>query len=131
MKKILFLAIAIFAFQIVSAQETTTDSDNQIYNTAGLNKKPEFPEGIMAFYKFVGTNFKAPTTALKGKVYVTFIIEKDGSISNVKVLRDIGYGTGAEAIRVISISPKWIPGEKNGKKVRALYSMPISIMSES
>lgn len=129
MKKILFIAVAIFAFQIVSAQETTNDSNDPVYNTVGIDKKPEFPEGIDAFYGFVGKNFIVPYAALKGKVYVTFIIEKDGSISNIKVLRDLGHGTGAEAIRVLSICPKWIPGEKNGQKVRCLYSLPITIMS--
>lgn len=129
MKKILFIAIAFFTIQLVSAQETTTDSNDPIYSTAGLEKKPEFPEGVMAFYKFISKNYKTPSKSVKGKVYVTFIIEKDGSLSNIKVLRDIGYGTGEEAIRVLSICPNWIPGEKNGQKVRCLYSLPISITS--
>jgi periplasmic protein TonB len=66
---------------------------------------------------------------LKGKVYVTFVVEKDGSLTDIKVLRDIGYGTGKEAIRVLSKCPKWMPGEQNGKKVRVLYSLPITIQT--
>ena len=58
---------------------------------------------------------------------MTFIIEKDGSLSDIKVLRDIGYGTGDEAIRVLKISPKWIPGKQNNKEVRTLYSLPIPV----
>lgn len=100
-----------------------------IYSVAGIEKKPEFPGGVVAFYKFIAKNYKSPSTSVKGKVYVTFIIEKDGSLSDIKVLRDLGYGTGAEAIRVLSICPNWIPGEKNGQKVRCLYSLPISITS--
>lgn len=106
------------------------EEDTQIYNTAGIEVKPDFPGGIEKFYKFVGNNYKTPEEeGLKGKVYVTFVVEKDGSLTDIKVLRDIGYGTGAEAIRVLKKCPKWTPGEQNGKKVRVLYSLPITIQS--
>jgi len=106
------------------------EEDNQVYNTAGIEVKPDFPGGIEKFYKFVGNNYKTPEEeGLKGKVYVTFVVEKDGSLTDIKVLRDIGYGTGAEAIRVLKKCPKWTPGEQNGKKVRVLYSLPITIQS--
>ena len=104
--------------------------DNTVYNTAGIEVKPDFPGGIEKFYKFVGNNYKTPEEeGLKGKVYVTFVVEKDGSLTDIKVLRDIGYGTGAEAIRVLKKCPRWTPGEQNGKKVRVLYSLPITIQS--
>ena len=104
--------------------------DNNVYNTAGIEVKPDFPGGMEKFYKFVGNNYKTPEEeGLKGKVYVTFVVEKDGSLTDIKVLRDIGYGTGAEAIRVLKKCPKWTPGEQNGKKVRVLYSLPITIQS--
>ena len=87
-------------------------------------------EYVFAFYKFVGNNYQAPEEeGLKGKVYVTFVVEKDGSLTDIKVIRDIGYGTGKEAIRVLKKCPKWTPGEQNGKKVRVLYSLPITIQS--
>lgn len=106
------------------------EEDNNVYNTAGIEVKPDFPGGIEKFYKFVGNNYKTPEEeGLKGKVYVTFVVEKDGSLTDIKVLRDIGYGTGAEAIRVLKKCPKWTPGEQNGKKVRVLYSLPITIQS--
>lgn len=106
------------------------EEDTNIYNTAGIEVKPDFPGGIEKFYKFVGNNYKTPEEeGLKGKVYVTFVVEKDGSLTDIKVLRDIGYGTGAEAIRVLKKCPKWTPGEQNGKKVRVLYSLPITIQS--
>jgi hypothetical protein len=105
--------------------------ENEVYNTAGITEKPDFPGGIMEFYKFVGNNFKTPEQPnLKGKVYITFIIEKDGSLSDIKNIRDIGYGTGEEAIRVLKICPKWIPGKMNGVPVRVMYSLPITIQSE-
>ena len=98
------------------------EEDNSIYNTAGIEVKPDFPGGMEKFYKFVGNNYQTPEEdGLKGKVYVTFVVEKDGSLTDIKVIRDIGYGTGKEAIRVLNKCPKWTPGEQNGKKVRVLY----------
>ncbi|MFV8344287.1 energy transducer TonB [Flavobacterium sp. XS2P39] len=106
------------------------EEDTQIYNTAGIEVKPDFPGGMEKFYKFVGSNYQTPEEeGLKGKVYVTFVVEKDGSLTDIKVIRDIGYGTGKEAIRVLKKCPKWTPGEQNGKKVRVLYSLPITIQS--
>lgn len=101
---------------------------DKIYNTAGVEVKPEFPGGLEQFYKYIAQNYKTPNVAgLKGKVFVSFVIEKDGSVVDVKVIRDIGYGTGEEAIRVLKNCPNWIPGEQQGKKVRVLYSLPINI----
>jgi len=109
---------------------SVVEEDNNIYNTAGIEVKPDFPGGLDKFYKFVGKNFQVPEEdGLKGKIFVTFVVEKDGSLTDIKVLRDIGYGTGKEAIRVLKSCPRWNPGEQNGKKVRVLYSLPISIQS--
>jgi periplasmic protein TonB len=104
--------------------------DTNIYNTAGIEVKPDFPGGIEKFYGFVGKNYQVPEEeGLKGKVFVSFVVEKDGSLTDIKVIRDIGYGTGKEAIRVLKSCPRWNPGEQNGKKVRVLYSLPINIQS--
>jgi hypothetical protein len=104
--------------------------DNSIYNTSSIEVKPDFPGGIEKFYKFVGNNFQTPEEdGLKGKIYVTFVVEKDGSLTDIRVVRDIGYGTGKEAIRVLNKCPKWIPGQKNGKPIRVIYSIPITINS--
>lgn len=103
---------------------------DDVFNTWGLEVRPEFPGGNQAFYKFVGNNYQIPDQPnLSGKVFVEFIIEKDGSLSDIKVLRDIGFGTGAEAIRVLTLCPKWIPGKQNGTEVRCKYSLPITIDS--
>ncbi len=101
--------------------------DNKIYNTAGIEVKPDFPGGIAKFLAYVGNNFRFEEEGVSGRVIVTFVIEKDGTLTDIKVVRDIGFGSGAEAIRVLKKSPKWIPGIQNGKKVRVLYSLPISI----
>ena len=100
--------------------------DNTVYNAVEV--KPDFPGGLQKFYEFVGKNYRAPEEDVKGKVYVQFVVEKDGSLTDIKVMRDVGYGTGAEAIRVLKKSPKWKPGIQNGRPVRVLYSLPISIV---
>jgi protein TonB len=128
MNKILYLLMVFFSIQMVSAQEATTVSNDKVYSTSGVDIKPEFPGGVTEFYRYIGKNYKLPNVEkLAGKIYVTFVIEIDGSITGMKVLRDIGYGTGEEAIRVLSKCPKWIPGEHNGQKVRCTYSLPISV----
>ena len=62
---------------------------------------------------------------IQGTVYVSFVIEKDGSVSNIKVLRNIGGGCGEEAVRVVQAMPKWKPARQRGKRVRAQYTLPI------
>jgi protein TonB len=106
------------------------EEDNTVYSTAGIEVKPDFPGGMEKFYNYIAKNYRTPEEeGLKGKVYVTFVVEKDGSLTDIKVLRDIGYGTGKEAIRVLKATPRWNPGEQNGKKVRCTFSLPISIQS--
>ncbi len=121
----------ISALTVDEPSPTTTiipDDDNLIYNTAGIEVKPNFPGGLEKFYQFFNNNFQIPDEeGLKGKIYATFVVEKDGTLSEIKILRDIGYGTGKECIRVLKLSPKWIPGKQNGKIVRVLYSMPFPI----
>lgn len=94
-------------------------------------KKPEFPGGILEFYKFIGKNFKMPDEASKnkiqGKIFIEFMIEKDGSLSEFKIVKDLGYGIGEEAIRALKLSPSWTPGSEDGKPIRVLYSLPITI----
>lgn len=105
-----------------------SQEDNTIYSSAGIEVKPDFPGGIAKFYSFIQKNYVAPDEpGLKGQVFVSFVIEKDGSLTDIKVLRDIGYGTGKEAERVLRKCPRWIPAEQYGKKVRCLYQIPIKI----
>lgn len=90
--------------------------------------QPEFPGGITAFYKFIGSNFKVPAELKSsGKLLLTFMVEKDGSLSEFEILRDIGFGTGEEVIRVLKLSPKWTPGKENDEIVRVKYSLPIQV----
>lgn len=104
------------------------EDDNSIYNSAGLDVKPEYPGGINEFYVYLKNNYKVPDVkGLEGRVFVSFVIERDGSLTDIKVLRDVGHGTGDEAVRVLKNCKKWQPAEQNGKKVRCSYMVPIAI----
>jgi periplasmic protein TonB len=105
------------------------EDTNEILNLAGVEVKPEFPGGIEKFYGYVGKTYQTPEDAPSGKVFVSFVVEKDGSLTDIKVLRDVGFGSGTEAVRILKRCPKWLPGEQNGKKVRVLYSLPITIQA--
>lgn len=102
---------------------------NEIYNAAGVESYPEFPGGMAAWAKFIQRNLRYPNAAqeseVQGKVYINFVVEKDGSITDVNVVRGIGYGCDEEAVRVIKKSPKWKAGMQNNQAVRVRYSMPI------
>lgn len=106
---------------------------NDPVNPAVLDKMPEFPGGMNKFYTYVGNNFNRPELDSEKtlRVYVSFVIERDGSITDVMVKNDPGYGVGKEAIRVLkSLKTKWIPGILNGKPVRTAYNLPITIKTE-
>ncbi len=91
---------------------------------------PVFPGGDTARIRFLSENLKYPRIAkesgIQGIVYVTFVVEKDGSISNASVIRGIGGGCDEEALRVVRTMPKWNPGRQNGKEVRVQFNMSIT-----
>ncbi|MFZ4520539.1 MAG: TonB family protein [Bacteroidales bacterium] len=94
-----------------------------------VEKEPSYPGGQEGRIKFLVENIKYPEKAVKdgvmGTVYVTFVVEKDGAVTNVKVLRGIGSGCDEEAIRVVKMMPNWNPGEQKGKPVAVQYNLPI------
>lgn len=106
--------------------------DEEIF--VSVEKMPEFPGGEEKLYKYLRDNLKYPDMAtqqnIQGKVYVQFVVEKDGSIANPKVLRDIGGGCGDEALRVVRAMPKWNPGIQRTKKVRVQYTLPVNFQLE-
>ena len=113
--------------------DVATSTKDTVYQIA--EEMPEFPGGVEALMDFVGKNVKYPEEAkekeISGRVFVSFVIEKDGSVSNVKVLRGIGGGCDEEAVRVIKGMPKWKPGIQKGKPVRVSYMMPINFKLDS
>lgn len=116
---------------VESAPIIREEDINTIYNTAGIEVKPEFPGGIEKLITFLSRNFiytdEMKEAELKGRIFVTFVVERDGSLTDIKVLRGLGFGTEVEAIQLFKKMPKWLPGEQNGKKVRCSYSFPITI----
>jgi len=101
--------------------------DPNIYEAGNLDKLPEYPGGINAFYKMIGDNYRMPQQQVNGKIFVSFVIEANGMLSEKKIIRDIGHGTGTELLRVLALSAIWAPGEINRKPVRVLYKLPLNI----
>ncbi len=110
-----------------------SDSTTNVFTF--VETQPEFPGGNEELMKFLVQNLKYPSLAkennIQGIVYVSFIVERDGSISNVRVLRGIGGGCDEEAARVIKLMPKWKPGVQKGKTVRTNFSIPIKFTLSS
>lgn len=110
--------------QVAFGQEEPSTEVFQI-----VENMPSFPGGDDALFKFLGENINYPDEAkdkgISGVVYVTFVVDYDGEITNVKVIRGIGGGCDEEAVRVIKAMPDWEPGRQKGKRVRVQYNLPI------
>lgn len=121
---ICLLTCLIFAAQ---AQGTSPDSDTTIYKF--VEKMPEFPGGIEALNQYLITHVTYPTAArdagAEGMVLVEFVVEKDGSVSNVQTVVSAHPALDEEAMRVVRGLPKWTPGEASGKKIRVYFNLPI------
>ena len=113
---------------LVSETEEPESSEEEIFTVVEV--QPQFPGGEDSLYNFIYSNLRYPElaicTKMEGRVFITFVVEKDGSITNVRILRDIGGGCGQEAKRVVEMMPKWIPGKQNGKTVRVQYNLPVT-----
>jgi protein TonB len=94
-----------------------------------VERMPEFPGGMNALQNFIGQNIRYPSNAaesgIQGTVYLSFVVEKDGSISNIKTLRGIGGGCNEEAERVLRLMPGWKPVNQFGKPVRVAFTVPV------
>lgn len=130
MKKLIMMSLmAMFGLSTVSAQKTVVAQKNQqVFDV--VEQMPEYPGGMQALFEYLSQNVKYPEDAekqkIEGKVIATFIVETDGSVSNVKVVKPVFPSLDAEAIRVLSGMPKWTPGKQSGKVVRVKYTVPIS-----
>ena len=114
--------------KLVSGESVEANGETNTYKEVEIAPEPR--DGIGDFYNFIGRNYRTPNKeGLKGKVYITFVVDKKGRIVEPRVIRDLGYGTGEEAIRVVTKYDGFRPGEQRGRKVRCTYSLPISIQS--
>ena len=98
------------------------------YEYEMVQTKPQYPGGNAEFMKFVTKNFQTEELeGLSGIIKVSFVIETDGSIKQIKILKDIGGSSASEAKRVVSLLSKWSPGIHNGEKVSVKFEFPITI----
>lgn len=119
--------VAMEEYQFVPVEEEEEVEEEHIFLV--VENMPEYPGGEAGMYNFINKNIEYPRMAkesgISGRVFITFVVERDGSVTDVSVLRGIGGGCDEEAIRVIKMMPKWSPGKQRGKPVRVQYRMPI------
>ncbi|MFN8405967.1 MAG: energy transducer TonB [Sphingobacteriaceae bacterium] len=113
-----------------NSMTTVVSSENKLYDLNTVSTPPEFPGGQQAWVQYLNTNLKYPIEAqensIQGKVYVGFVVEKDGSLSDISIINGIDSGCNEEAIRVLQHSPRWIPGTFKGSPVRTTFTLTIS-----
>ena len=121
----------------VEIEETETDEEEMIEIEEDdeeffmvVENMPEFPGGDLGLMKFIQKNVRYPAIAkeynITGKVYVSFIVDKKGNVTNVKIVRGVDKNLDAEAVRVVSSLPKYKPGKQRGKAVRVMFTIPIN-----
>lgn len=102
---------------------------DKIFTAVEVNPEPH--GGLNAFRKWVGDNYSYPQGAIdagvKGQVVVSFVVERDGSLTDIKVVKDLSYGTGTAAVNVLKKARPWKPGIQNGRPVRVAYTLPITL----
>lgn len=124
LKVALMMLVLLFSFMTSTAQ---TKKNNMVFDVVEV--MPQFPGGQIAMLQYLMKNIKYPEQAMKegiqGRVTVRFIVEKDGSISDVKPVLSVHPLLNKEAVRVVKSMPKWSPGKHNGKPVRVRFNLPV------
>jgi protein TonB len=114
----------------ITTKEEKTDDTDEVF--IAVEEKPEFPGGEMALRAFIANAIKYPVIAqeneIQGKVYVTFVVGKDGSVKNAVIARGVDASLDKEALRVVNTLPKWEPGKQRGKPVNVSYTVPINFV---
>lgn len=131
MKRFL-LVVLFFGANLVSAQDKPQPAEDQnIYTSEDVDTQPDFPGGVDAFYNTFAKHFKAPEVpGLVDKVVLSFVVEKDGTPTDIRVIHDAGFGTGEQCRQILETFPKWLPATKDGKKVRSQYLLPIAVITQ-
>ena len=127
MKKLLFFLVALMVAS-VSVAQNQENPEKRVFDV--VETMPEFPGGSAGLMKWLSDNVKYPAKAeesgIQGRVVCTFVIERDGSVTDVRVARSIDPLLDNEAVRVLSKMPKWNPGTQGGKPVRVKYTVPVT-----
>ena len=114
--------------EAVAQPEPKPEVETKIFEV--VEQMPQFPGGDAALMKFLSENVKYPVVAqengVQGRVVISFVVERDGSITDVKVARSVDPSLDREAARVVKSMPNWIPGKQNGSAVRVKYNVPVS-----
>ena len=124
LKVALMMLVLLFSFMTSTAQ---TKKNDMVFDVVEV--MPQVPGGQIAMLQYLMKNIKYPEQAVKegiqGRVTVRFIVEKDGSISDVKPVLSVHPLLNKEAVRVVKSMPKWTPGKQNGKPVRVRFNLPV------
>ncbi|MCB9316290.1 MAG: energy transducer TonB [Lewinellaceae bacterium] len=108
--------------------------EDRVYEMFDIHKPPSFPGGEAELLKYLAENIKYPPLArennIQGVVALTFVVDKDGRVREVNVLKDIGGSCGKEALRVVETMPRWLPGEANGHPVKVRFTLPVRFRLE-
>ncbi|MDB5014178.1 MAG: TonB family C-terminal protein [Daejeonella sp.] len=115
-----------------AAPATAETTDNKVYDLGTVETSPEFSGGQKALGNFIASNLRYPESGedAVGKVYISFVVEKNGSLSDLKVVKGLGHGFDEEAIKVLKASPAWKPGSVAGHPVRTTFTLPITFRLE-
>jgi len=113
----------------IAIMPDTAYVEKDVYTLSETHIRPEFPGGINKFYEYINSKLKTPESTEGGirKMYVSFIIEKDGSLGTIKVLRGFDESLNAQVIGLLKKSPKWVPAQIRNENVRVQYTLPITI----
>ena len=127
---VLFIPVSPVADNSPQVENTPSDEEEEVIYMV-VEKMPEFPGGQQALFTFICENLAYPedahTNGIQGRVICQFVVEKDGRVSDVQVVRSSGNSSlDKEALRVIKSMPNWTPGTQRGKPVRVKYTMPVS-----
>lgn len=128
--------VAIVTSGVVSVEpytgKPTTVDKNTVYHLSTLEVPPTFPGGLTKFYEYVNSNLKLSEedSKITRRLIVSFVVDSDGSLTDIKVLRGINEAIDKEVLRVLKSSPEWIPGKLKGENVKVSYSLPIKITAQ-
>ena len=116
------------AKEVIAQPEPPKEEETKVFDV--VEQMPSFPGGQSALLQYLSSNIKYPVVAeengVQGRVIVTFVVEKDGSITDVRVVKSVDPSLDKEAQRVVKSMPKWIPGKQNGSAVRVKYTVPVT-----
>lgn len=120
--------------ELDAVEPAAKPQEEKVYETFDIQKLPSFPGGEAELQKFLRDNISYPAIArennIQGTAALSFVVNKDGSISSVTILKDPGGGCGKEAVRVVGMMPKWAPGEANGNPVKVKFTLPVRFRLE-